>query len=116
MEYCKTYNGFLDQLARYGNRFDNQDYDGDGLYDRVYRSVFDVVKESKFGNYLTLNTRFRIDFGNGSTLAIGDFEDLCLGLYLLGKDLTGDGTNEIIFVGRHEASTIPDSSGEIGVY
>jgi|GEM_PF-3205334 hypothetical protein len=116
MNYCKTYNGYLDRLAMYGNRFDNQDYDADGLNDRVYRSVFRVIKESKYGNYTELNTRFRIDFGNGSTLEIGDFEDVCLGIYLIGSDLTSDGINEIIFVGRHEASTIPDSSGESGIY
>lgn len=116
MEYCNKYNGYLDQLAMYGNRFDNQDYDADGLYDRVYRSLFRVVKESKYGNYTESNTRFRLDFGNGSTLEIGNFEDICLGIYLIGKDLTGDGINEIIFVGRHEASTIPDSSGVSGVY
>lgn len=116
-DYYQKYNGYIDQVAMFNNRYDNQDYDGDGLFDRIYRSVISLgsIRKSTHG-YTSSFCKYRIDFGNGDTLEIGDFDDVFTGIQIFGYDLTGDGVNEIIFCGRHEASTFSPSGSEIAVY
>lgn len=59
---------------------------------------------------------YRIDFGAGGTLEIGEFEDPFMGLKLESADVTGDGMNEILFVGSHGASTDPFAMSEIALF
>lgn len=104
--YIEFYSGYLDEAALTGSEFETCDYDGDGLTDRIYRTV------GPDGS----SCSYRIDFGNGDRLYLGSFEDNFLGVSLTGCDLTGDGVNEILFCGGHNGSTYPPGGSEIAVF
>ena len=70
-------------------KFDDCDYDTDGLTDRVRMTR----KEE--------GTFYYIEFGNGDLLTLGPFYDPTMGFYLTGGDLTGDGVPEMLFMGMH---------------
>ncbi len=110
-EYISKYSGYLDEVALFDSAYDNKDYDGDGKNDKIRRTI--VNNDT---NGATTKIRYTVEFGNGDALKIGDFDDAFTGISLTGKDLTGDGINEIIFVGAHGASTFPPSSSEIAVF
>ncbi len=112
-DYYFHYNGYIDQVSMFGSKYDNQDYDGDGLFDRIYRRVFENYIN---GNYKGMLMNYRVDFGNGETLEIGDFNDIYTSINLVGEDITGDNVNEMIFYGEHIVSTFPPSNSEIAVY
>lgn len=101
-----SYTGYMDECYTYEgyDSFVGQDYDEDGLIDRVWR---EDIKNSSMGSY-------RIEFGNGDVLLvekIGDgFPDITCG------DLDGDGINEILFRAIIWGSTDPDSYGEWAVF
>lgn len=97
-DYVLEYSGYLDDLSldRYSGEirepFSGQDYDGDGLIDRLHRGL--AVKNAE-----TAQEALRIDFGNGDRLELGSF-DAWIWPTLLTADLTGDGRNEIVFQGE----------------
>lgn len=99
-----AYQGYLDESAAWDNAWSDCDFDGDGAWDRVYRGVTEDA------------VSYRIDFGAGGTLEIGEFEDPFIGLKLASADVTGDGRNEILFVGSHGASTDPFAMSEIALF
>jgi hypothetical protein len=107
--YITCYSGYLDHVALFGTIYDNCDYDGDGLNDRIFRTVFEADENGDVCGY-------RVDFGNGEALKTGNFGDYFTGIQLTGFDLTGDGVNEIIFCGPHTACTFPKSMSEIAVF
>ena len=111
-EYYSSYSGYIDEIAMFDFTYDNRDYDKDGKNDRIYREVFN----SEENGVLISKCRYRIDFGNGEVLEIGDFSDLFTGIQIISYDITGDKVNEIIFLGQHMASTFPNSYSEIAVY
>lgn len=110
-EFLTGYSGYLDELNMFEGAYDALDYDGDGLYDRVFRGLFDVDED---GNALSIG--YRVDFGNGDTIEIGPFEDFFTGIELIGYDLTGNGVNEIVYCGSHGGSTFPPEGSEIAVF
>lgn len=110
-EYYSTYIGYLDKVDLFGTTYENCDYDGDGIQDRIYRDIID-----KDSNGAATKINYRIDFGNGTQLVIGDFDDIFTGIQIKGYDLTGDHINEIIFCGEHVASTFPESGSEVAVF
>jgi hypothetical protein len=44
-DYYLKCNGYIYQVAMFDNKYDIQDYDGDGLTDRIYRKVFDLYRK-----------------------------------------------------------------------
>lgn len=111
------YTGYMDAVSDwFGTKYELSDYDNDGIKDRVYReaSFSDPSKEAE--GLIPDRVSIRIDFGNGSKLELGTFEDAFLGIKIIGADLTGDGNNEIIFLGHHDALTEPESYSEIAVF
>lgn len=113
-----TYSGYMDAVDEswFGTRYEFLDYDNDGLPDRVYRESSYSSPEKKSEDLVPDEVSFRIDFANGDTLELGRFNDSFLGIKIIGADLTGDGNNEIIFLGHHDAMTEPHSYSEIAVF
>ena len=112
------YSGYMDTVDEnwFGTRYIVSDYDNDGLTDRVYRQANKVLGPNSVSNGTWPDTvSFRIDFANGDNLDVGTFDDVFLGVKIIGADLTGDGNNEIIFLGHHDAMTDPSYS-EIAVF
>ncbi len=105
IEAITSYTGYLDNVSGLKDPFEQTDYDGDGLQDRVVQYVIDESTKSYY-----------ILFGNGEILELGTFSDVWLYITLLAADLTGDGNNEIIFCGEHSLSTGPETGSEIAVY
>lgn len=105
-EQAMYYQGYLDESPyTFWNRdWNDCDFDGDGERDRVYRGVT--------GEGIS----YRIDFGGGGTLKIGEFEDFFTGLKLECADITGNGADEILFVGAHMACTDPFDMSEIALF
>ena len=98
--------GYMDECYKFAGyeQFANQDYDEDGLTDRVWRE--DIEKTSM--------CNYRIEFGNGDVLSVEKFGD---GLpYVETGDLDGDGVNEILFCGSNWGSSDPYAYGEWAVY
>ena len=110
-EYLTRYSGYLDEVAMFEGAYDDLDYDGDGLQDRIYRNILDTDENDE-----AVLIGYRVDFGNGDTLDIGGFDDVWIGVKLIGYDLTNDGVNEIIYCGIHGASTFPPMGSEIAVF
>jgi len=113
-----NYNGYMDAVNEnwFGTKYELSDYDGDGINDRVYREASFSDSDKKSEGLVPDKVSFRIDFGNGDSLELGTFDDTFLGIKILGADLTGDGNNEIIFLGHHDAMTEPESYSEIAVF
>ncbi len=82
-----AYTGFADAVESYGKLCPAADYDGDGTTDRIY------VHEGHA--YLF--------FGSRKTLYLGDVT-VCYEMEARGRDLTGDGVNEVLFVGRQDSA------------
>jgi hypothetical protein len=112
-DYISKYIGYIDNIVLFEDIYDNKDYDGDGLNDRIYRYFTEEINKEKV---ITKLINYRVDFGNGDILEIGGFEDYFIGIELIGYDLTGDSVNEIIFCGGHGGSTFPPSGSEIAVF
>ncbi len=99
------YTGYLDEcLAWFSHeRFQNQDYDGDGLTDRVYR----ICGENSDGKY-------RIEFGNGDVI---ETDWMGAGVpYVQTLDLNGDGNQEILVQMSFETSTNPRAFGAMALF
>lgn len=105
-EQAVRYQGYLDEspYTFWNQDWNDCDFDGDGKRDRVYRGVTED------------GISYRIDFGDGSVLEIGEFEDFFTGLTLETADVTEDGTPEILFVGMHMACTDPYDMSEIALF
>ena len=73
-DYYLYYNGYIDKVMLFNGQYDNKDYDEDGKIDRIYRRIFDEYDNNQ--KYLGKRTNFRIDFGNGEQLIIGNFDDV----------------------------------------
>ena len=83
--------------------YQNCDYDSDGLTDSVYR-----------GKVTTFTTEYRIEFGNGD---IVDFTGAGAALPVVqGKDLNGDGINEVLVTVAADNSSKTASYGRIWLY
>jgi beta-lactamase regulating signal transducer with metallopeptidase domain len=98
------YTGWLDECTIWTDyeEFLDQDYDGDGVKDRVYK---EVIPDNEDGD-----SNYRIAFGNGDELMI---TGIGTGFpKIQGIDLTGDGINEIIASFTYGFSTNPASFGE----
>lgn len=98
------YTGYLDEIGPSDGEWDykgrdlgyrNQDYDGDGLIDRIYQDV-----ESEPGVM-----KMRVEFGNGEVLAFDTYESAPLVVQSL--DLDGDGSRELLFTKPIDFSTSP---------
>jgi beta-lactamase regulating signal transducer with metallopeptidase domain len=100
------------------------DYDGDGLLDRLYR---DFSWEDLNGNPIeqptdaqsvdAMRTKvIELHFGNGDKITLTKTLDDWQSEEPYAYDVTGDGINEIIYVGRHGGSTNPESDSEITVF
>lgn len=102
------YTGYLDECLQWSkidrDRFVGQDYDGDGLIDRVWR---DNIEDWAVANY-------RIEFGNGDVLQIdnmGGGEPK-----IRSVDLAGDGTPEILVTLEYGYSTDPTAFGSMALF
>lgn len=102
------YTGYLDECLQwskiYRDRFVDQDYDGDGLIDRVWR---DNIEDWAVANY-------RIEFGNGDVLQINDMgggEPK-----IRSVDLAGNGTPEILVTLEYGYSTDPTVFGSMALF
>lgn len=104
------YTGYMDECINYTGygEFADQDYDGDGRPDRVWRQ--ETVQEDGSTLYL-----YRIEFGNGDVLTIDDLENDGIPSFQSG-DLTGDGRREILFTQDYSYGTDPMGFGEMAVY
>lgn len=96
------YTGYLDECGvAYGEGWEagykNQDYDGDGLIDRIYQDV-----ESEPGVM-----KMRVEFGNGEILVFDTYENSPL--VVQSMDLDEDGSTELLFTKPNEFSTNPMS-------
>lgn len=96
------YTGYLDECGRaYGEGWEagykNQDYDGDGLIDRIYQDV-----ESEPGVM-----KMRVEFGNGEILVFDTYENSPL--VVQSMDLDEDGSPELLFTKPNDFSTNPMS-------
>jgi len=103
------YTGYMDECYRYSGYegFVNQDYDEDGLTDRVWR---DNVVYSAYASMCT----YRIEFGNGDILQTGT---ICEGTPTVrAGDLDSDGVNEILISANYWTSSDPNSYGEWVVF
>lgn len=100
---AEEYTGYLDECGvAYGKDWEagykNQDYDGDGLIDRIYQDV-----ESEPGVM-----KMRVEFGNGEILAFDTYENSPL--VAQSMDLDEDGSPELLFTKPNEFSTNPMSA------
>lgn len=113
-----NYNGYMDAVDEnwFGTKYILSDYDGDGVNDRVYREASFSEPNKKAEGLVPDKVSYRINFGSGDSLELGTFNDAFLGIKIIGADLTGDGVNEIIFLGHHDAMTEPESYSEIAVF
>ncbi len=104
------YTGYLDECnSSIGEEFQNCDYDGDGVNDRVYRWS---VEDQGDGN----DTKYRIAFGNGEELILEHAVPDSGFPYLLAADFSQNGINEIVFGFTYGTSTDPMAFGEIAVF
>lgn len=102
------YTGYLDECILWTGyeQFVNQDYDGDGKIDRVYRTY---NNEEFLCNY-------KIELGNGMKIALlPDFSDKGEPV-IQTADFNGDGENEIIFTMNYYTSTNPMAFGELEIF
>ncbi len=108
LEYIEAtlhYTGYLDNVSSMKESFDNLDYDGDGLQDRIVQYVTDESTK-----------HYYIVFSSGQILELGPFLDIWMFSSFQAADLTGDGNNEIIFCGEHSLSTASETGSEIAVF
>lgn len=99
---AEEYTGYLDECGvAYGEEWEagykDQDYDGDGLIDRIYQDV-----ESEPGVM-----KMRVEFGNGEILAFDTYENSPL--VVQSMDMDEDGNSELLFTKPNEFSTNPMS-------
>lgn len=99
---AEEYTGYLDECGvAYGEEWEagykNQDYDGDGLIDRIYQDV-----ESEPGVM-----KMRVEFGNGEILAFDTYENSPL--VVQSMDMDEDGSSELLFTKPNKFSTNPMS-------
>ncbi len=105
IEATLHYTGYMDNVSSMKKDYENIDYDGDGIQDRVVQYV--TEEPAKY---------YYILFGNGEILELGPFLDIWMFSSFEAADLTGDGNNEIIFCGEHGASSGPERGSEIAVF
>lgn len=102
------YRGFLDECTGWTgyNAFVNQDYDGDGVADRVLRIY---QEESEYCQY-------QVVFGNGNVLEL-DKEVYDTGTpWVESADINGDGEQEIIFSQQYGFSTDMRGFGDLAIF
>lgn len=106
----QEYIGYLDECYEWTacEAFTNQDYDGDGTYDRVYREF--TGGADALNNCLGTG-KYRIEFGNGELIEFADINPVG-SPEVLAFDMTGDGQNEILFRQTYYWSTGPEGHGE----
>lgn len=94
---AEEYTGYLDEVGSEGRHpeYRDQDYDGDGLTDRIYQDV-----ESEPGIM-----KMRVEFGNGEVLSFDTYENSPL--MVQSMDLDGDGSRELLFTKPNDFSTNP---------
>ncbi|MDE7222881.1 MAG: M56 family metallopeptidase [Acetatifactor sp.] len=92
---AEEYTGYLDEVEEWEQVYRNQDYDGDGLTDRIYQDV-----ESEPGVM-----KMRVEFGNGETLSFDTYQNGALMVHSL--DLDGDGSRELLFTKPNDFATNP---------
>lgn len=99
---AEEYTGYLDEVDAWKQVYQNQDYDGDGLTDRIYQEVV--------GHGSTAGARkMRVEFGNGEILSFDVFQNSALMVQSL--DMDGDGSRELLFTTPNDFSTNPPSIG-----
>lgn len=100
--YLNEYKGYLDEYEEwyFYEYFLNQDYDKDGLIDRVYMN----------GNIEEIT----IQFGNGTKFEIPEFVQTTLAIG--SADLTENDKEELIIYSGVPESTGPHMQGSLGVY
>lgn len=113
-EYRWAYEGYLDEVNIKGSIGEDgnpavcvaerYDYDKDGTWDRLYRKMLPDGKA------------IELHFGDGTVLTLTETQDYWQSEIPYAYDVTGDGINEIVYVGQHEGSTDPLAESEIVVY
>lgn len=100
------YTGYLDECTDWDGyeQFVNQDYDGDGRADRVYRkNIADYER-----------CTYRIEFGNGDLLQTKEFGTGMPAVRTC--DLNGDGVREILVQAFYGFSSDPNYYGESALF
>ncbi len=102
------YTGYLDECILWSGyeQFANQDYDKDGLLDRVYRTYDSEA-------YLC---QYRIELGNGIIIPLTPEFSNQGEPVIQTADLDGNGENEIVFTMSYYTSTNPMAFGELEVF
>lgn len=85
-EFRTQYCGYVDEVSKveslgWNYNYENRDFDGDGLRDRVYIERWRQDEEGENYNF------FRIEFGDGSMLKFEDYE-VSDAFLIQGADLT----------------------------
>lgn len=101
-----SYTGYLDACTGWDGyrQFAGQDYDGDGVADRVYRE--DIAEGEK--------CTYRIQFGNGDVIQTKELGAGIPAVYTC--DLNGDGVKEILIQVYYGFSTDPRAYGETALF
>lgn len=100
------YTGYLDECTDWDGyrQFVGQDYDGDGVTDRVYKE--DITEGER--------CTYRIEFGNGDVIQT---KELGMGMPAVRTcDLNGDGVKEIMIQSCYGFSTDPNAYGETALF
>lgn len=102
------YDGYLDECLEWSDHtaFANQDYDGDGLTDRVLRTY---QEGSEYCHYQIL-------FGNNVVLDCDKDVSAYGSPTIEAADINGDGENEIILLLQYETSTDMTAFGDLAVF
>lgn len=102
------YDGYLDECLEWNGHtaFANQDYDGDGLTDRVLRTC---QEGSEYCHYQIL-------FGNNVVLDCDKDVSAYGSPTIEAADINGDGENEIILLLQYETSTDMTAFGDLAVF
>ncbi len=102
------YTGYMDECVQWTGyrQFENQDYDGDGCIDRVFRTY---RKNTEYCHY-------KIVFGNQMVIDVSDEASAIGTPSVQAADINGDGKNEIIFTLRYDTSSDMRAFGDLVVY
>lgn len=104
------YTGYVDECNSYNAiEFQDCDYDGDGLNDRLYKWM---IIDQGDGN----DAMYQIEFGNGDKLVLDRAVPDNGFPYIRIGDLTQNGENEIVFGCSYWTSTNPRAFGELAVF
>ncbi len=102
------YTGYMDKCVQWTGyrQFENQDYDGDGRIDRVFRTY---QKNTEYCHY-------KILFGNQMVIDVSNQMPAIGTPSIQAADINSDGKNEIIFTLQYDMSSDMRAFGDLIVY